>query len=133
MTTLKTKDLIAEKLIDFKGTDDEKAALAPDDFESPFEATSFINLLGNCSLLDKSFNISKSDSPMWEFLEQVHEFNEGEIERGAWEAALSLSEDLTEPDGHSLGDLRKTLLIRDATIRRELGEFVAGSRLRTDV
>jgi hypothetical protein len=83
--------------------------------------------------LDKSFNISKSDAPMWEFLEDVHEFKEGKIGRAAWEAALSLSEDLTEPDGYSLGELRKTLLVRDATIRRDLAEFIAGSRLRTDV
>ncbi len=124
---------IAEKLTDFKGTDEEKAMVAPDDFESPFDATSFINLLGNCSLLDKSFNISKSDAPMWEFLEDVHEFKEGKIGRAAWEAALSLSEDLTEPDGYSLGELRKTLLVRDATIRRDLAEFIAGSRFRTDV
>jgi hypothetical protein len=47
--------------------------------------------------------------------------------------ALSLSEDLTEPDGYSLGELRKTLLVRDATIQRDLAEFIAGSRLRTDV
>jgi hypothetical protein len=70
---------------------------------------------------------------MWHFLEDVHEFKVGEIERSAWEAALLLSEDITEPDGHSLGELRSVLLVRDATIRKDLTEFVAGSRPRSDV
>lgn len=123
---------IATKLVDFEGTDEERELVAPDDFESPTDARSFINLLGNCSLLDKSFNISKSDSPMWKFLEDVHEFKEGKIERSVWEGALLLSENLTEPNGHSLGDLRKLLMIRDATIRKDLTEFIAGSRPRID-
>jgi hypothetical protein len=119
-------------LVRVAGTSEEKALVAPDEFESPFEATSFINLLGNCSLLDKSFNISKSDAPMWEFLEDVHEFKEGKIQRTIWESALSLTSDLTKPEGYSLGNLRKSLLVRDATIRKDLVEFIAGTRATVD-
>jgi hypothetical protein len=122
----------AAKLKTFEGTDEERLLVAPDDFESPIDARAFINLLGNCSLLDKSFNISKSDAAMWHFLQDVHEFKEGDIKRSVWQDAMMLCDDITEPDGHSLGELRKVLLNRDATIRRDLVEFVAGSRPRVD-
>jgi len=61
--------------------DDYTDAIAPDEFNSRWEAFAFVNLLGNCSLLDKSFNISKSDQPMWSFLQEVHEFKEGKFNR----------------------------------------------------
>jgi len=41
------------------------------------DAQSFANLLGNCSLLEKTFNISKSDTSLKSFLEQIHEFKTG--------------------------------------------------------
>lgn len=123
---------IETKLAAFVGTDEEKALVAPDDFESRFEALAFINLLGNCSLLDKSFNISKSDEPMWKFLQEVHEFKEGKIQRHEWEAALSLSETLTAPDGSTLADIKKAVQTRDALIRKDLTDFVAGSKQRVD-
>ena len=68
---------IQAKKATFIGTDEEQALIAPDGFESCYDAIAFINQLGNCSLLDKSFNISKSDKPMRHFLEQVHEFLDG--------------------------------------------------------
>ncbi len=63
----------------FLGFRREKALIAPDDFESRYDAMAFIDLLGNCSLLDKSFNISNSDKSMRHFLEQVHEFKDGKV------------------------------------------------------
>lgn len=123
---------IEKKLAAFVGTDEEKLLVAPDDFESRFEALAFINLLGNCSLLEKSFNISKSDKPMWEFLQEVHEFKEGEIQRHEWETALSLSETLTAPDGSTLADIKKAVQTRDALIRKDLTDFIAGSKQRVD-
>ena len=65
-----------EKLANSHGTDEEKALIAPDEFESTADALAFVNLLGNCTLLHKSFNISKSDQPMWQFWQEVHEFKE---------------------------------------------------------
>jgi len=124
---------IETKLAAFVGTDEEKALVAPDDFESKSDALEFINLLGNCSLLDKSFNISKSDEPMWRFLQEVHEFKEGKIQRHEWEAALSLSETLTEPTGSTLADIKKAIQTRDALIRKDLTDFIAGSKHRMDL
>jgi hypothetical protein len=82
--------------------------------------------------LDKSFNISKSDAPMWTFLQDVHEFETGVFERQLWEQALCLTEMLTEPDGSSLADLKDAIQTRDALIRKELTEFIAGNRPRLD-
>ena len=96
------------------------------------DALAFINLLGNCSLLEKSFNISKSDKPMWTFLQEVHEFKEGTILRDDWEAALSLSQTLTAPDGAKLLDIKTAIETRDALIRKELTAFIAGTMWRVD-
>ncbi|MCX7309015.1 MAG: hypothetical protein NTZ72_14150, partial [Afipia sp.] len=106
--------------------------VSPAEFESRFEAIIFINALGNCSLLDKSFNISKSDYPMWDFLKEVHEFKQGKIERGDWEAALSLNETLTEPNKSSLADITKAIRARDSIIRKDLADFIAGTKQRVD-
>jgi hypothetical protein len=120
------------KLAAFSGPEDEKALIAPDEFVSKFEALAFINLLGNCSLLEKSFNISKSDKPMWTFLQEVHEFKEGKIQRAEWEAALSLPQTLTAPGGSTLVDIKTAIETRDALIRKDLIDFIAGNKQRVD-
>ena len=124
---------IETKLATFVGTDEEKALVAPDDFESRSDALAFINLLGNCSLLEKSFNISKSDKPMWALLEDVHEFKEGQIQRHAWEQALSLSETLTSPDESTFAEIVDAIQSRDSLIRRDLVDFIAGNKNRVDI
>lgn len=124
---------IEEKLAAFTGTELEKLTVKPDEFDSRWDAYAYINLLGNCSLLDKSFNISKSDQPMWNFLKEVHEFKQGTFNRQEWTSALSLSDAMTAPDGISLADLKNAIQARDVLIRNELKEFVGGSRLRVDV
>jgi hypothetical protein len=127
------EDLMAVKLQSFVGTDEEKIKIAPDGFESTKEAIEFINLLGNCSLLDKSFNISKSKHPMWDFLKDVHEFIEGKVKRDEWEMALSLSPVMTTPNGIELKILVDAIKMRESLMKRELVEFVAGSKNRVDV
>jgi hypothetical protein len=124
--------LVAEKQADFKGSQEEREALAPGDFQSTSDAVRFINLLGNCSLLDKSFNISKSDKPMWEFLAEVHEFKKGTIARADWERALGLSSGLTNPDDDNFSGIVSAIRERDALIRAEVNEFLTGLRKRVD-
>lgn len=124
---------IETKLAAFVGTDEDKARVAPDDFESMDDARAFINLLGNCSLLDKSFNISKNDKPMWKFWEEVHEFKERKIERHEWEEALLLSVTLTSPEASTLADIKGAVQTRDALIRRDLADFLAGNKNRMDI
>ena len=123
---------IQAKLASFAGTDEEKARIAPDDFESRYDAIAFINLLGNCSLLDKSFNISKSDEPMRHFLQEVHEFKDGKVQMSDWETALSLTPTLTLPNGSAFADIKKAIQERDALIRKDLIEFIGGQKHRVD-
>lgn len=124
---------IETKRAAFVGANEEKALVAPDGFESRDDALAFINLLGNCSLLDKSFNISKSDEPMWKFLKEVLEFKEGRIQRHEWEEALSLSETLTSPEESTLSNIKGAVQTRDALIRRDLTDFLAGNKNRMDI
>jgi len=69
---------------------------------------------------------------MWSFLEDVHEFKEGEFVRQDWQSALSLSDAMTAPDGVSLIELKDAIQTRDTLIRNELKEFLGGSRHRVD-
>ncbi|MFO1180479.1 DUF262 domain-containing protein [Ottowia sp.] len=123
---------IKAKLANFTGTDAEKALIAPDNFESRDEAIAYINLLGNCSLLDKSFNISKSDESMRHFLQQVHEFKDGKVQMADWETALALTPTLTLPDASAFTDIKKAIHTRDALIRKDLIDFIAGQKHRVD-
>ena len=120
------------KQANFTGTDAEKALIAPDSFESRDDAIAFINLLGNCSLLDKSFNISKSDESMRHFLQQVHEFKDGKVQMADWEMALALTPTLTLPDALAFADIKEAIQTRDALIRKDLIDFIAGQQHRVD-
>lgn len=123
---------IQAKLVDFDGTEDEKAQIAPDDFESRHDAIAFINMLGNCSLLDKSFNISKSDEPMRHFLQEVHEFKDNKIQITDWETSLSLPFTMTAPEKATFLDIKKAIQDRDTLIRKDLIDFVNGKLCRVD-
>lgn len=123
---------ITDKKKNFVGTDEEKNLVAPDGFESRDDAIEFINELGNCSLLDKSFNISKSDEPMRALLEKVHEFETGKVQMADWEAALKLPPALTSPDKSTFADIKEAIKERDALIRKELIEFIGGQKHRVD-
>ena len=123
---------IQAKLASFVGTDEEKARIAPDDFESRYDAIAFINSLGNCSLLDKSFNISKSDKPMRHFLQEVHEFKDGKVQMSDWETALSLTPTLTLPESSAFADIKNAIQARDVLIRKDLIEFIGGQKHRVD-
>jgi hypothetical protein len=125
--------LVQEKQAAFSGPEDERARLAPGEFATRYEAQCFVNRLGNCSLLDKSFNISKSDQPMWNFLKEVHEFKSGKLVRSDWERALSLNSELTSPDGVDFDVLVQAISARDTLIRTELNDFVLGTEVRVDV
>jgi hypothetical protein len=123
---------IEGKLATFGGSNEERTLVAPVGFESSVEALAFINSIGNCSLLDKSFNVSKSDKPMWNFLQEVLEFKEGIIKRDDWEKALSLSKILTSPDNATLVDIKSAIEKREALIREDLRDFVSGNKNRVD-
>ncbi len=116
----------------FTGSDEEKSQLAPDGFETEVSAREFINCIGNCSLLEKSFNIIKSKKPMWNLLQNVHEFKTGITQRSDWEAALLLNSELTEPTDVQLTTIVQLLKKREELIRKDLVEFIKGTLQRQD-
>ena len=69
----------------------------------PNEAILLVNLLGNCSLLEKSFNISKSEKTLQSFMEQVHEIKEGKVALSSWGGALGLTDALLDPTAAKRG------------------------------
>src|ERR1700731_4607532 len=58
--------------------------------EELIELNAKVNDLGNCMLLEKNFNISKSNRPLKEFLQGVYEFKEGKWTIEEWARALDL-------------------------------------------
>ncbi len=126
------EQIIDAKKCAFVGTDEGRDLIAPDGFDTREDAIAFINLLGNCALLEKSFNISKSDKSMRHFLEQVHEFKSGEKPIDEWEAALLLSPVMTKPDEAQLMQIKQAVEERDACIRKDLIEFIGGHNHRID-
>lgn len=129
----KINEIIENKLITFAGSEEEKSLIAPDEFNSRQESYEFINSLGNCSLLEKSFNISKNDKTMKSFLSGVHEFTSGAVNIDDWEKALSIYNVMTDPTGVELQELVSAIKQRDALIRINLIEFINGTRFRTDI
>jgi hypothetical protein len=96
------------------------------------EALSLANRLGNCSLLEKNFNISKSDKTLKSFLSQIHEVRENKIRIDAWCAALAIPQALLDPDVANVDEINEAIENRDKEMRSDLADFVRGQRVRVD-
>lgn len=91
-----------------------------------------VNELGNCMLLEKNFNISKSDMPLKQFLEGVHEIREGDFTIEEWAAALDLNMQQVDSASTPVEPLRALFTERTQTIRGDLEQFIRGVRTRVD-
>jgi hypothetical protein len=98
--------------------------------ESPSEE---LHALGNCSLLEKSFNIAKGAEPFSAFLGKVHEFKEKQLDADQWAASLTLTPLLLNPAGASRQDVEAAIQARTSAIKAELREYVEGKRQRADI
>jgi len=124
---------MTEKLKSFSGTEEEKLLIGPDGFDDEISAREFINRLGNCSLLDKSFNISKSAGTFWGFLSEVHDFKNGILKRESWEQALSFPPELTDPTNQPYEVIVEKIKERDDLMKKEVIEFIKGIKERHDL
>lgn len=113
--------------------DAKLATMLPTGFTDRAEAQSLVNMIGNCSLLEKTFNISKSDKSLRSFMGQVHEFKQGIIALSSWEQALGLDASMADPVTATTDIIVKAMQDRDKAIRTELIEFIKGMRIRKDV
>lgn len=105
----------------------------PTGIEEKEEALTVVNRLGNCALLEKSFNISKSDKPLKTFMDEVHEIKDGKVSLDAWSNALSISPPLLDPSAVPVDAIVTAIAEREKAIRSEVVEFVKGTRKRVDV
>ena len=92
-----------------------------------------VNELGNCMLLEKNFNISKSNKPLKKFLEQVHEFKDGQTKIEEWATALELTMPQVDSANTAADVLRTLFAERTKKIRGDLEQFVRGTKARIDV
>lgn len=97
------------------------------------DALSLINLLGNCSLLEKTFNISKSDKTLRSFMEQVHEVKEGKVTLAYWAKPLGLDDTMMDASIATTDGIVQAVQSRDRSIRAELVDFVKGAKTRVDL
>jgi 5-methylcytosine-specific restriction endonuclease McrA len=110
-----------------------KQKVAATENQSDEDATALVNRLGNCALLEKNFNISKSDKGLKSFLAQIHEVIQKKIRIDAWCAALEISQPMLDPSPAAIIDVMDAIENRDKEIRSDLIEFVRGTRVRVDV
>jgi hypothetical protein len=97
------------------------------------DAAPRINDLGNCMLLEKNFNISKSNKPLKNFLQDVHEFKNGERTIESWAAPLDLEMSQVDPLNISVESLLDIFTKRTQKIKRDLEDFVRGKTIRIDL
>jgi len=88
--------------------------------------------IGNCLLLESSFNISKGKDELETFLNKVHEFRFGQVDVDQWSDALAIPDELRRPTGHSIESVVKTVTVRRDAIKSELLEYVEGRKERKD-
>ena len=105
----------------------------PTGIEDRADALPLVNMLGNCSLLEKTFNISKSDKTLRAFMEQVHEFKEGKVALSSWAQALGLEDSMLDAAAAGSDAVVQAIKMRDEAIRSELVEFVKGTKARVDL
>jgi hypothetical protein len=84
-------------------------------------------------LLEKNFNISKSNTSLKAFLDGVHEFKNNQQDMTAWAAALDLNMEHVDCEGTPVEFLQKLFSERSDKIRSDLGEFIRGTKDRVDM
>jgi hypothetical protein len=93
-----------------------------------------LHALGNCCLLEKSFNISKSAQSLSGFLGKVHEFSNGSKHIDAWtQELLGPHKILAAPDGMTTHAITSVIETRTDAMRTELKEYIANQRQRVDM
>lgn len=92
-----------------------------------------VNSLGNCSLLQKSFNIIKSADPLRRFLNKVHQFKDAPGEVDPWASKLGITVNQLDGDKAEMEKLVADIRTRDGEIRADLVKFIRGERQRFDM
>lgn len=100
------------------------------------DSITVMNSLGNCSLLEKSFNVAKGAEPLRAFLERVHEFKSQQLQVADWSSALDIGASLLDPTAQppvSIADLRAAITERTTRMKNDIKAFIQGTRDRADI
>jgi hypothetical protein len=92
-----------------------------------------VNEIGNCMLLEKNFNISKSKRPLKDFLQRVHEFENGQYTISDWAYPLDLQMQQVDSGTTPIEKLAELISERTKKIQNDLEQFVRGTKARIDV
>jgi hypothetical protein len=123
-------ELWQSKFETFAASVEQSSATVGTNFE---ELRQEVNSLGNCMLLEKNFNISKSNKTLKDFLGGVYDFQTGKVTIKDWSKALDLDDHQVDPTDTSVLDLAELFKTRTSTIRQELEAFVRGTKTRMDL
>ena len=92
-----------------------------------------VNEIGNCMLLQKNFNISKSNRSLRAFLEGTHEHKKKAWTVDQWGAALSLAAPQVDSESTPIEELSALITERTQKVREELQQFIRGVKVRVDL
>jgi hypothetical protein len=92
-----------------------------------------INSIGNCSLLERTFNIAKSAEPAYDFFAKVHDFRNGKITFVQFVRGMRLKGSLLRPTGRSKQQLASFIHRREDLIKKDLKGYVNGTLQRVDL
>jgi hypothetical protein len=105
-----------------------------DDLLPPEDVARTINSFGNCCLLEKTFNISKSDKSSYDFFAMVKEFREDRDKQFlAMVRSFRLPGSLLRPISRDKERLVRLIAVRERKIKAELIDYVDGRFDRVDI
>ena len=70
---------------------------------------------------------------MKKFLDEVHEFKTGKVKFVEWCDALGIASCQLEPEGNTVDVIKTAIAERDSKMRKEIIDFVQGTRIRQDI
>jgi hypothetical protein len=88
--------------------------------------------IGNCLLLESSFNISKGKDELEVFLNKVHEFRVEQVQVDQWCDAFAIPKELRKPTSFSAKAVVDAVTTRTSSIKAEILEYVDGRKSRKD-
>jgi hypothetical protein len=121
------KTKLAEISVAASAVDGEPQGTLAEEFEPR------VNEIGNCMLLEKNFNISKSNATLKNFLDDVYEFKDKKLVLSDWAATLDLDMAQVDCSATPVDRLQELTSARSQKIRGDLEKFIRGAINRIDV
>lgn len=103
----------------------------PDEETEPATTVS-VNAIGNCWLLESTFNIAKGKKPAADFLGQVNDLKRDASAMSKWQAEIGLSDDMIKPKKADYAATATAITDRTRAIKDDLKRFISGTLKRVD-